>query len=220
MERNVADLIKSGDNDSLKRILEKDTSVAEMVTEDGITLLQLALYCRNEEAAEILRGYRTGIDIYEAACTGNLERTTFLLNSSPGLLHSFSRDGFTVLGLASYFGQIDLVSYLLEKGADPNVASDNQVMVAPLHSACAISNYRVAEMLIRYGADVNARQLQGYTPMHSAAHKGSNDIAELLLKNGADINARTDNGKTPLSLAVEADHCGTIKFLREHGGVE
>ena len=75
-------------------------------------------------------------------------------------------------------------------------------------------------MLISYGADVNARQLQGYTPMHSAAHKGSNDIAELLLKNGADINARTDNGKTPLSLAVEADHCGTIKFLREHGGVE
>lgn len=220
MEENVADLIKSGDNDRLKGILNRDPSVSEIVTEEGITLLQLALYCRNEAAVEILKRYRTGIDIYEAACTGNLERTTHLLLSSPGLLHSFSGDGFTVLGLASYFGQTDMVSYLLEEGADPNVASDNQFLIAPLHSACAVSNYRVAELLIRYGADINAKQLQGYTPMHSAAHKGSKDIAELLLKNGADINARTDNGKTPLSLAIESDHCGTVKFLRENGGVE
>jgi len=130
-------------------------------------------------------------------------------------LNSFSADGFTLLGLAAFFGHFILAQELLEKGADPNISANNPYKVAPLHSACATSNLEMATLLIKHGADVNAKQMHNVTPLHSAAHNGKTDLVQLLVDKGADINATMENGKTPLLMAEEAKFNDTANLIKK-----
>jgi uncharacterized protein len=168
MNQVITDIIKTGDTNHLKEILTEEPSIADSKTESGISLLLYAVYCRNIEAIDIIKKHKKhDLDIFEATSTGDSKTVKQLLAQNPELLNTFSFDGFTLLGLASYFGHFNLVKLLLEKGADPNIPSNNQFRVAPLHSACSISNNEIAELLLLNGANVNARQLQDYTPLHS-----------------------------------------------------
>ena len=140
------------------------------------------------------------------------------MEEKPELLNDYTNDGFTLLGLAAFFGHFDLAQELLEKGADPNIAANNQFKVSPIHSACATSNLEMAALLIQNGADVNAKQMQDVTPIHSAAHNGQTELVQLLFDNKADINAKMENGQTPLSMAEEAKFKETVDLIRKLGG--
>ena len=219
MDQLVIDLIRKRENARLEQMLTEYPSLAGIKTESGISLLQYAAYAGNTEAVKILRRYRFRIDIFEAASIGDHDILARNLSDNPELLNSFSSDGFTVLGLATYFGHGELVRWLLQKGADPDLHSRNQFNVAPIHSACAVSNSEITEVLISYGADVNARQMNGITPLHSAAHNGQTALAELLILNGAEVNARTDDGQTPLEMALAGSFEETSDLIRRHGGL-
>ena len=219
MAQDITDLIKSGDNNQLEQLLKENPSITDNKTETGISILQYAVYCRNTEAIDLIMKYKKqNLDIFEAVSIGDNLITNQLLSKNPYLLNSYSADGFTLLGLASYFGHYSLVKLLLEKGANPNIHSNNQFKVAPIHSACSISNYEIAELLINNGANVNSRQLQSYTPLHSTAHNGKVELSKLLLKNGADVNAKADDGKTPLSMALERGFKETSDLIERYGG--
>ena len=51
------------------------------------------------------------------------------------------------------------------------------------------------------GADVNARDANGYTPLHHAASRGDNEMIEYLLEKGADIKAVSRSGQTTADMA-------------------
>jgi len=214
----IIELIKTGKNDLLEQKLNDNPSFADIKTEQGISLLQFAAYCRNNSAVDILKKYKSELDIFEATSIGDTETVSQLLGKNSEFLNSFSSDGFTVLGLASFFRHLSLVKLLLDKGANPNIASNNQFKVAPIHSACAISAFDIAELLIKHGADVNAKQMQGVTPLHSAAHNGQTKLSKLLIDNGAAINARMDNGQTPLFMANEKNFQETAELIIKNGG--
>ncbi|PKB15326.1 ankyrin repeat domain-containing protein [Flavobacterium sp. 5] len=214
----IIELIKTSKNDLLEQKLNNTPSLAEIKTEQGISLLQFAAYCRNNFAIDILKKHKKTLDIFEAASIGDIETISQLLDKTPDLFNSFSADGFTPLGLASFFGHLSLVKLLLDKGADPNIASNNSFKVAPIHSACAISHFDIAQLLIKHGANVNAKQMQGFTPLHSAAHNGETKLSKLLIDNGAEINAKTDNGLTPLFMANEKNFQETAELIIKHGG--
>jgi hypothetical protein len=59
---------------------------------------------------------------------------------------------------------------------------------------------RVAELLIKYGADVNARGefTNNKAPLHYAVEKGWLKMVAVLLRNGASPNIEDDFGRTPL----------------------
>lgn len=219
MDQNITDLIKTGDNKQLEQKLKENPSIAEIKTEYGISLLQYAVYCRNTEAIDLIKKVKKQeLDIFEAVSIGDYLTSTQLLIKNPDLLNAYAADGFTLLGLASYFGHYSLVKLLLEKGANPNIPSNNQFKVAPIHSACSISNYEIAELLIKNGANVNARQQQGYTPLHSTAHNGKAELSKLLIESGAHVNAKTDDGKTPLAMALEKGFKETSDLIESYGG--
>jgi ankyrin repeat protein len=52
-----------------------------------------------------------------------------------------------------------------------------------------------------HGADVNARDLNGYTPLHHAAARGDNDLIEYLVTKGADPMAVSRRGQTTVDMA-------------------
>jgi uncharacterized protein len=214
----VAELIKAGNSRELRSVLENDPALLEQKA-GGVSLLQFAAYCRNQGAIAVLRSFKSHLDAWEAATLGELQMLKERLGQNKSVLSEFSPDGFTLLGLACYFGHREVVRFLLEAGADPNVASTNAFRVAPLHSASAISDIEIAALLIEAGADVNAKQNQGVTPLHSAAHNGQTRLAELLIANGADVGARTDGDKTPLQLALEKNHDQTAEVIRNRGGI-
>ena len=51
------------------------------------------------------------------------------------------------------------------------------------------------------GADVNARDLNGYTPVHHAAARGDNEMILYLVGKGADVTAVARNGRTTVDMA-------------------
>jgi ankyrin repeat protein len=53
-----------------------------------------------------------------------------------------------------------------------------------LHNAASHGRKAIAELLLAYGADVNAKDMLSHTPLHNAESKGQNDLAELLRKHG------------------------------------
>ena len=198
----IIESIQHGKTDILETALQQDPALAEADAKEGLSLLLFAAYCHNHAAVQLIKQYRTGLNIYEAVCTGELEIAQTLLEASPEALNAPSPDGFSLLGYACFFDQLSIARYLVEeKGADVNRASANAFKVTPLHSACAIASYPLAFLLLDNGADVNARQQGGVTALHSAAHRGAIELVKLLIQRGADIEAHTDSGETALSFA-------------------
>jgi len=55
--------------------------------------------------------------------------------------------------------------------------------------------------LVELGADVNARDYEGYTPLHHAAARGDNDLILYLVSKGADVKAVARTGQTVADMA-------------------
>jgi hypothetical protein len=60
-----------------------------------------------------------------------------------------------------------------------------------------VVKYLVEEL----GADVNARDNDGYTPLHHAAARGDNDMIMYLVSKGADVTAVARSGQTTADMA-------------------
>lgn len=214
--KEIQVLIRSGQDEELQKVLKEDPSISSHQTEQGISLLQYALYCRNTAAVELLKKYKGEFNIFEASSVGDLETVAQATVKEPAVVNSYSADGFTPLGLASYFGHPKIVKSLLQKKADPNLAAKNSFKVAPLHSACATSNVEVAKILLDAGADVNAVQASNVTPLHSAAHNGASELVKLLLEHGANRTSETDDGKTSEKMAEENNFPETAQLIRNY----
>ena len=87
-----------------------------------------------------------------------------------------------------------------------------------IHIAAMTGNIEAVKQHLTAGADVNAKDDNGYTPLLHAAATDQKEIVELLIANDADVNAKDVNGKTPLDLANLEEHTETADLLRNHGG--
>jgi ankyrin repeat protein len=155
-------------------------------------LLQ-AVYRGDQARAEEMLASDPELDVFEAAAVGRTERVRELLDGDPALANAWAEDGFQPLGLASFFGHADAARLLVERGAEVNSASRNDLKVMPLHSAVATpdpsARYEIAKLLLEHGADPNARQQDEFTPLMAADHHGDERLRDLLVEHGAEIPA-------------------------------
>jgi serine/threonine protein kinase len=86
----------------------------------------------------------------------------------------------------------------------------------PLHTAIR-HNYKMAEVLIARGVDVNVRNNVGETPVTIASAldigRAPEPKIKLLLKHGANVNDRDRNGRTPLMLVTTSSRSPEIVEL-------
>ena len=214
-EQKFIAAVQSGDQEVVQVMLAYDPALLEVPTEIGVSVILLSAYYGYPELAAYLAGQKPKLSIFEAAATGRQSDVEKRLQENPEAINSFASDGFTPLGLATFFGHLELVKYLLEKSADVNLAARNSMKTTPLHSAAARRRTAIARILLEGGAEVNARQTSGVTALHSAAHNGNLELLKILLENGADKTLRTEEGKTALDFAAEKDFTEIEAFLEK-----
>ncbi len=110
---------------------------------------------------------------------------------------------------AALAGDITLMRLLLDKGADPNIATF--AGTTPLMAAAGVNwvvgqtfteskeaVMEAVQLCVDKGADVNAKNSMGVTAVIGAANRGADDILELLVKMGARLDIKDNEGRTPL----------------------
>ena len=209
--------VRAGDGARVREILDAEPRLIDARNSLGQGAVLLAKYHRQDEALAVLLGRAPTLNLWEAAAVGDNESAMELLEGDDGSLNDHLPDGFTALGLAAFFGQETIVHNLLAKGADPNVAANNAMQVAPLHSAVAGQHMRIVRMLVEAGAQVNVAQQQGFTPLHGAAHSGNVEMVRYLLSHGAEVSARTASGQSALDLALTQAHEEVVHLLEAEG---
>ncbi|WP_192954668.1 ankyrin repeat domain-containing protein [Gallaecimonas mangrovi] len=167
---------------------------------DGVSPVLYACYLGHFILAQEL-ATRVDLDIWEAAALNDVEAINRVLDENAALVSLLARDGFSPLHLAAFFGAVEALALLIEKGADVNLAADNDTAVRPLHSSVAgVSaplRLSCSGALLAAGADVNAKQTGGFTALHGAYHQADEPLIALLLAHGADANAKADDGRLP-----------------------
>ena len=214
MKEEIIEAVKNADADKIQELLAIEPNLINTITPSGISLILLACYYRNHEILKQLLGYEPVLDIFEASAVGEYDRVYDILKYTPELVNEYSADGFTPLGLASYFGHYDIVKMLLAKGAEVNIYSKNEMQVAPIHSAVSADNLEIARLLLENKADPNLIQSHGITPLHEAAGNGNTEMVQLLLKYQADPEAKMKDGAKPDELAMKRHFSGVAELIR------
>ncbi len=214
------DAIKQGEWSRVEQLVGAHPDLANAQAPDGTSAVLFAAYRGKSDIAKFLASRRDNLNIFEAAVIGDNDRIEKILNEKPELVNAHAPDGFQPLGLAAFFGHLDLVECLLPRGAEVNAASKNDLRVMPLHSAVANKQYGIAATLLARGAEVNAVQQDDFTPLMEAAQNGQLEMVKLLLTYGADVNAKKKDGKTALKLAEEHGHPEVAEYLREQNAKE
>ena len=205
--------IKRGQADALAQAIEEQPELMRQVSPMGVSWLQVAAYCRSDEIVALLRPYYEPLSLFEAASIGDLDSVKARLEEQANAINTPAADGFTALGLASFFGQEEVVKHLLGAGANPNIPASNAVGVYPIHSAAAVSQVAIARLLLAAGADPNVKQQKDIMPLHSAAHNGQQELVALLIKYGADTQAKSTDGKNAADFAREAQYHDLLPLL-------
>ena len=175
--------------------------------------------------------YSADVDCFHrAAKFGQFDTITeFLHDPSLGLDTAETETGRTALHYAAENGHSNIVTLLLEHGADSSlVDSDGRT---PISLATKARGPHAFLSLLRQGADIGAKDLKGYTIIHHAAKNG-NVAALIALKERLEISdaslpseqnflraisQKSAIGKTPLHLAVSGGSFDVLRLLLDSG---
>lgn len=95
---------------------------------------------------------------------------------------------------ATIYGQIEVLEFLLTKGANPYATDRNGNNV--LHIAVMHEQTEIALFLLRYGVDPNSKNIDGNSALHIAALFANTCIMYSLLHHGVHRDARNNRGHT------------------------
>ena len=131
------------------------------------------------------------------------------------------------LFVAAANGNLDILSYLFEQGANVNAYASSSSRLSlftlvwrtytPLIVALTNKHNDAFTFLIDKGADVNLQDHYGYTALHHAVKTKNFDAISCLVHNGADVNLFTSYKHTPLMLACQSHNIEAINFLLNKG---
>lgn len=126
----------------------------------------------------------------------------------------------TPMMIAAYFGHMDIVEFLLNKGADVNAADDEGWTALIL--AALRGKIDAVKILIDHGANIDAKNIKGVTSLmwasgSSVYPRGHSDVVQFLLDAGTELNAADQDGYTALIWAAMSGNSDIVKMLLVKG---
>ena len=125
-------------------------------------------------------------------------------------------DGMTALHFAAQNGDIAILQYLVEHGADIK-AQDTILSRAVLHFAAENGNLECVKYLAQHGADLLDKDAYGATALHYAAGKNHLDVVKYLVSKKMDYTAKDTRGWTAMHYAANGGSIDVIKYLLAKG---
>ena len=133
---------------------------------------------------------RNGHDLFDAAAKGDFKKTKALIEAGANIeFRHFER---TPLMIACLTGHLEVVKYLVDKGADINAITTE--LWSPLFIASYNGHIDIVEYLLSKKAPVEVVDTIGWTPLIAATHNGHLALVNLLLKHKADVFQITNEG--------------------------
>ncbi|XP_029688644.1 ankyrin-3-like isoform X27 [Takifugu rubripes] len=208
------------------QFLLDNSSSQSIATEDGFTPLAVALQQGHEQVVSLLlendtKGKVRLPALHIAARKDDTKAAALLLQSdhnanveSKMMVNRTTESGFTPLHIAAHYGNINVATLLLNRGASVDFKARNDI--TPLHVASKRGNSNMVRLLLERGAKIDARTKDGLTPLHCGARSGHEQVVDMLLNRGAPILSKTKNGLSPLHMATQGDHLNCVQLLLHH----
>ncbi|XP_063749383.1 ankyrin-3 isoform X17 [Eleginops maclovinus] len=201
-------------------------SSQSIATEDGFTPLAVALQQGHDQVVSLLlendtKGKVRLPALHIAARKDDTKAAALLLQNdhnadveSKMMVNRTTESGFTPLHIAAHYGNINVATLLLNRGAAVDFKARNDI--TPLHVASKRGNSNMVRLLLERGSKIDARTKDGLTPLHCGARSGHEQVVEMLLDRGAPILSKTKNGLSPLHMATQGDHLNCVQLLLHH----
>uniref|UniRef100_A0A8C1M0G1 Ankyrin 3a n=1 Tax=Cyprinus carpio TaxID=7962 RepID=A0A8C1M0G1_CYPCA len=205
------------------RFLLENNSSQSIATEDGFTPLAVALQQGHDQVVSLLlendtKGKVRLPALHIAARKDDTKSAALLLqndhNADVESKVCLKGSGFTPLHIAAHYGNINVATLLLNRGAAVDFMARNDI--TPLHVAAKRGNGNMVKLLLDRGAKIDAKTKDGLTPLHCGARSGHEQVVEMLLDRGAPILSKTKNGLSPLHMATQGDHPNCVQLLLQH----
>lgn len=212
------------DMEMLEKILDSGDVKIDVPDKYGFSaLMQCAMKNYTEEMELLLKH---GADVHLKNDAG---KTAMMLGCYAGSLDAvkilrangaqytdFDRGGSAPIHWAVDGGNVKLLDFMIEDGADVNLRDTNSGWT-PLIRCASVSGHRnIGLTLLQNGAEVNAQDKDGKTALMIAIVNGHLDLLEILLKKNADIKLKNEYGKTAYDMALSSEKRRIIKVLTDH----
>ena len=224
---------KQNKYDNVRTLLPQIAGKVNKYDIDGFTALMYASDNLNDSIVQILLEYGAdpNLESYYQNAVPAITNTV-LLNSprlldlmlqyhgNPNLVDSLKH--YSLLHYAVDNGYLECADVLLFHGANPNQITEipgssylSVVPRNPLQMSVSYSDTIMAQLLIEYGANINAKP-GGITPLAMAIVKNDYSTADFLLRHGADANMPSKKGAPLVYAAIHAD-AKMSQLLVDHG---
>jgi len=210
----LLELLGLRDADAVISYIKKHPQVLHEKDKSGVSGFMQILYHRLPDAIDVAKSTKTHYTLNESIAIGSISEVKSAIEADEELITAFLDDGFTPIGLATFFDQQEVARYLFDMGADPSICADNPMKVNAMHAAAAIGNRDLMELYVSNGYDANIPQMNNITPVQSAAYRGDLEMVKLLVRHGADPKIASVDGIDALGYAKEGGHEEILYYLK------
>ncbi len=191
----------------------------------GISPLMLAAMNGHTQAVKVLIDMGSDVNaqietnrntaLTLACFQGRSDVVGLLLEKKANIEHR-AKTGLTPLMEAASGGYEQVGRVLLENGADVNAPPVPTTKDTVLTIAAEKGHLKFVQLLIEYGAQLDARNKKGCTGLWLACHNGHLEVVQSLVVNMADSEAVDARRVSCLMVAFRRGHVKVCKFLVKH----
>jgi len=220
---------EQGNEGKVLFFLEKGVPV-DAKDKQGYTALMKAASNGQEKVVNLLIEKKAGVNaitvfgttaLMQAAWNGHLNIVKLLVENKADI-HMQGAGGWTALYFAALSdrGHPEVVRFLLEKGANPNIK--DYMGLTLLMQAAWNGHLNIVKLLVENKADIHMQGAGGWTALYFAAlsDREHPEIVRFLLEKGANPNIKNSMGLTLLRQVDGSRHPEITQTLRHYGAQE